>query len=146
MWTGVAAAVALASVPTQSASVSLSSNHAGANGVAVTLHLTYEMQCGWPGPGPLVVTFPPAERLPARLAAAHVLLDGHPAPKVARSGRNVSVGVPARTGVTCMVIGPGKVTIEFTHAAELGNPRTRGTYPISVQRGKLVLRTSFPIR
>jgi len=45
-----------------------------------------------------------------------------------------------------MVIGPGKATIEFTHAADLGNPRTRGVYPVSVQRGKLVLRTSFPIR
>ncbi len=146
MRTGLAAAIALAIVPSQSASVSLSSNRAGANNVAVTLHLTYEMQCGWPGPGPLVVTFPAAERLPASIPVSAVLLNGNPGPKVTRSGRSVSVTVPPRKGVTCMVIGPGKATIEFTHAAGLGNPRTRGVYPISVQRGKLVLRTSFPIR
>ena len=146
MWTGVAAAVALTLVPAQAASVSLSSNRAGASDVVVTLHLTYEMQCGWPGPGPLVVTFPAAERLPARVIAAHVLLNGRAAPQVTRSDRSVSVAVPARTGMTCMVIGPGKVTIEFTRAAGLGNPRKRGVYPVSVQRGKLVLRTSFRIR
>lgn len=146
MWTGLAAAVALAIVPSQSASITLSSNRAGANGVAVTLHVTYEMQCGWPGPGPLVVTFPAAERLPATIAPAHVLLNGRAAPKVTRAGRSMSVAVPARSGMTCMVIGPGKVTIAFTHAAGLGNPRTRGVYPVSVQRGKLVLHTSFRIR
>ncbi len=138
--------MALAIVPAQSASVSLSSDRAGANDVAVTLHLTYEMQCGWPGPGPLVVTFPAAERLSAKLSNTHVLLNGRPAMPVSRSGRSVSVSVPARAGVTCMVIGPGRVTIAFTSAAALGNPRMPGVYPISVQRGKLVLRTSFRIR
>lgn len=146
MRTGLAAAIALTIVPAQSASVSLSSNRAGAKNVAVTFRLAYEMQCGWPGPGPLVVTFPAAERLPPKIAPAHVLLTGRPAPSVTRSGRTVSVAVPARSGMTCMVIAPGKATIEFTHAAGLGNPRTRGVYPVSVQRGKLVLRTSFPIR
>ena len=146
MRTGLAAAIAFTIVPAQSAAVSLSSNRAGADNVAVTLHLTYEMQCGWPGPGPLVVTFPAAERLPPTIARAHVLLNGRPAASATRSGHTVSVGVPARSGMTCMVIGLGKATIEFTHAAGLGNPRAHGVYPVSVQRGKLVLRTSFPIR
>lgn len=138
-------AALVASVPVVAASIALSSDHVAATPVAITLKLRYEMQCGWPGPGPLVVTFPTAERLPGKIAPGVVQLNGRPA-KANRSGHAVAVAVPPRGEVTCMVIGPGTATIEFKLAAGIGNPRTRGVYPISVQRGKLVLRTSFRIR
>ncbi len=87
----IAAAATIGSfaTPTRpaSASVTLSSSHAGARPVALTLRLRYDMQCARPGPGPLVVTFPAAELLPAHIATRDVSVDGEPATHLARSGK-----------------------------------------------------------
>lgn len=125
--------------------ISLSSHHAGAAPVAVGLRLTYEMRCGWPGPG-LVVVFPAAEHLPATVPRSAVLVDGKPATGVARSGRQLSIAIAPPAGVQCDVIAPGTATVVFTRAAGLGNPSRPGTYSLSARHGTLVLRATFAIR
>ena len=105
-----------------SASVTLSSPLAGARPVVLTLRMRYEMQCARPGPGPLVVTFPAGERLPAQIDAGDVLVDEGPPTNVRRSGRSVSIGLPARHGPLCDVIAPSVLTVVFDRGAQLGNP------------------------
>jgi hypothetical protein len=110
-------------------SVALSSAHAGARPVVVTLQLHYEMQCGWPGPGSLVFRFP-AAALPARIPAGSVLVNGRHATATTSSAtpREVSVALPARPQIMCDLIGPGTVTVVFTRAARVGNPKAAGSY------------------
>ena len=56
--------------------VAASPHTAGARPVAITIVAHYEMQCGWPGPGRLVVRFPAGMRIPATPATRSVLVDG----------------------------------------------------------------------
>jgi hypothetical protein len=126
--------------------VALSSAKAGARPVTLTLELRYEMQCGQPGPGPLLITFPPAERLPLQLGAKSVLVDGHPTRHAARNGRVVSVALPAQHGVICDVIGPGVLKVVFTRGAGIGNPTGPGTYPLVAHTPRVSGRASMAIR
>ncbi len=113
---------------------------AGARPVPIALTLHYEMQCGYPGPGPVLVDFPAQVRLPARLARAAVLVDGKPALSVARVGASrVVIGLAPRPRIMCDVIGPGRLTIAFGLAANLGAPASPGTYRIVVRRAQLRL-------
>jgi hypothetical protein len=128
------------------ASVVLSSSNAGAHPVALTLQLRYEMQCARPGPGPLVVTFPALERLPARVAASAVLVDGHPATQVGRNGRAVSIALPIQHGPLCDVIAPGVLKVVFTRSAGIGNPSAAGTYSLTVQTPRVSGRAAMTIR
>jgi hypothetical protein len=125
--------------------VSLSNHRAGVDPVVVSLRMTYEMRCGWPGPG-LVVVFPAAEHLPATVPRSAVLVNGKPAAGVAHSGRQLSIAIPPPAGVQCDVIAPGTATVVFTRTAGLGNPRWPGTYSLSARHGTLVLRAAFAIR
>ena len=115
------------------ASVSLSSSKAGARPVTFTLQLRYEMQCAHPGPGPLVITFPAAERLPRQIGAADVLVNGHPATQVEANGRVVSVALPIQHGPLCDVIAPATLRVVITRDAAIGNPPTAGTYSLTAQ-------------
>jgi hypothetical protein len=124
---------AAAALP-QSATVAASPARAGARPAALTLRLSYEMQCSYPGPGPVVVRFPAAERVPARIAASAVLVNGKTAPSVGVAGRTVSVALPPRPQIMCDVIGPGTLTIAFTRAAGLGNPARAGSYVVTATR------------
>jgi hypothetical protein len=126
-------------------SIALSSYSAAAKPVAITVKLRDEMQCGWPGPT-IAVTFPIAERMPPSVPRQGVLVNGKEPARTTLSGRTVSIGVARPSGVMCDVIGPATATIEFTRTARIGNPKAPGLYLVSVQRGKLVLRTSFRIR
>jgi hypothetical protein len=113
----------------------LSSTKAAAKPVALTLKLHYEMQCGQPGIGKAVVALPEAVTVPARIDESAVLVNGKPAPLVSVSGHDVSIGMPARrSGVTCMIVGPGTLTLTLTRAAGLGNPKSAGTYTVHVHR------------
>ena len=125
-------------------SIVLSNYGAAARPVAITVKLHDEMQCGWPGPA-IAVTFPTAERLPSSVPRQTVLVNGK-VETAALSGRTIKITIARPSGVMCDVIGPGIATITFTRAAGIGNPKARGVYSVSVQRGKLVLRTSFRIR
>jgi hypothetical protein len=62
--------------PVNTMTIALSTSHAAAHPVAVTLQLHHEMQCGYSRPGPVVVRFPAQEQLPKRLPAGAVLADG----------------------------------------------------------------------
>lgn len=111
--------------------VSLSSNRAGARPVSVTLTFSYMMQCGYPGPGPVRITLPAAERVPSALARGAVLVDGAAARSVALLGRTVTVGLSPRPRVICDVIGEGRLSIELIAAGGFGNPPHAGTYTVS---------------
>ena len=124
-------------IPAPSIAVTLSTAHAGARPVAVTLRLRYEMQCGWPGPGSLVVRFPPGMRLPAGLPAGAVLVNGKGATAAGPScaSHEITVGLPKRPQIMCDSIGPGTLTVAFTHAARLGNPKAAGSYVLRATHG-----------
>jgi hypothetical protein len=111
----------------QSMAVAASSHTAGAQRVHLTLTFRYEMQCGYAGAGPLVVTFPSALKLPKRFAAHSVKLAGE-AVAAKRRGHRVTVTVPPPTGVLCGTIGPGSLRLVFTRKAKLANPLRAGSY------------------
>jgi hypothetical protein len=129
----VLAGAASAAAP-QSATVTVSPSRAGARPAALTVRLSYEMQCGYPGPGPIVVQLPAGERVPATIAPSALLVNGKPAPGVRVAGRTVSIDLPARPAIMCDVIGPGTATVVFTRAAGLGNPAGAGSYTVTVTR------------
>jgi hypothetical protein len=109
---------------------------AGARRVTLKLTMRYEMQCGWPGAGPLVVSLPTAMRVvPHTITRAVVRLDGRPPATVSVTGHVIVFTLPPRRGVTCMEIGPGALTVVFAPAAGIGNPARPGTYPIAVRIG-----------
>jgi len=108
---------------------------AGARPVKLTLTLRYEMQCGRPGPGPVVVSLPAAERVPHTLARRDVSLGGKPPVRASISGHVVVLTLPPQRGIICDVIGPGILTIAFAPAAGLGNPSAAGSYAIAVRVG-----------
>jgi hypothetical protein len=117
-------------IPTPSLAVTLSSHAAGARPVAVTVVMHYEMQCNWPGPGVLTIRFPGAMAVPARVPSAAVLVDKRIVNGVRVTGRTVSVPLPQRPQIMCDLIGPGTVTVSFSRAAKLGNPKAAGSYSL----------------
>lgn len=143
--TTAAAARVAAPMRPAAASVTLSTSRAGARPVTLTLQLRYEMQCAHPGPGPLVITFPAAEQLPAQPAAADVLVNGQAATQVERSGRLVSVALPIQHGPLCDVIAPAVLKVVFTRGATLGNPRTAGTYTLTAHTPRVSGGTTMAI-
>ena len=113
--------------------------------MTLTLKLRYAMQCAHPGPGPLAITFPAAERLPAQISAADVLVNGHPATQVDREDRVVSVALPIQHGPLCDVIAPAVLTVRFTRGAGIGNPPVAGTYPVTAQTPRVAGRATMTI-
>ena len=142
----VAAPTPKPSPPIHSATVSLSSVRAGARPVALRLVLTYEMQCGYPGPGPVTIDLPTQERVRSVVKLAQVLVDGHPARALAVSGHTVTVGLAPPPRINCMVIGVGRLTILLTRAAGLGNPLRAGSYTITAARASSEFSARFTIR
>jgi hypothetical protein len=122
-------------IPTPSLAVSLSSHAAGARPVAVAVVMHYEMQCNWPGPGVLTIRFPAAMVLPTHVASAAVLVDKKVVDGVRVAGRTVSVPLPQRPRIMCDLIGPGTVTVSFSRAAKLGNPKAAGSYSLLATHG-----------
>jgi hypothetical protein len=119
----------------QTLAVSLSSHQPSARPVAVALTLHYEMQCGWPGPGSLSIRFPAAMAVPARIAPSSVLVDHKAASAVTvASGGTVTVALPPRPRIMCDVIGTGTLTVSFSRAARLGNPKTAGSYLVRASK------------
>ena len=124
----------------------LSTAKAKAKPVTLTLKLHYEMVCGQPGAGKVVVILPQAATVPARVAAEAVLVNDKPSPAVSVSGHDISITMPPkRPGTTCLVVGPGTLTITLTRAAGLGNPKSPGTYTIRVMRNTQSFTTSVVI-
>jgi hypothetical protein len=131
--------------PLDSVTATLSSAHAGARPVVLTLAVRTELQCGRLNGGALVVHLPVQERVPATIAAAAVLVGGKPSGAVAVAGHTLTVSIPRPRGMMCDVIGPGTVTLVLTRLANLGNPKNAGTYPLVVSRGTDQFKTTLRI-
>jgi hypothetical protein len=128
------------------ATATLSSAKVGAKPVALTVKLRYEMVCGQPGAGKATVSLPAAADVPGRIASSAVLVDGKPSPSVSVSGHDITIAMPLkRPGVTCMVVGPGTLTLTLTRASGLGNPKRPGFYAIRVLRNTTTFRASVKI-
>jgi len=110
--------------------VTASPSTAGAHGVRLRVTLHYEMQCNYPGAGPLVVTFPTAVKLPKQFADGSVLLADNPVAATV-DGQQVTVVVPPHRGILCTLMGPGSLKLTFTRAAKLANPARKGGYHFS---------------
>jgi hypothetical protein len=136
-----------ASIGTPSATVALSTHRAGARPVAVTLRLRYDMQCGWPGIGPLTIRLPTAMTVPLpAIRAATVLVDGKPPTHLASHGHRVELALPPRPQILCDAIAPGTLTITFTRASNLGNPRLPARYELHATKGSLAFQATLIIR
>jgi len=118
-----------------SMTVAASPRVAHAHGIRLTLMLRYVMQCGYPGAGPLVVTFPRALKLPPQFPTGAVQLAGKSVVASVK-GRHVTVKVAPHKGLMCDVMGPGSLTLAFTRAAGLANPAHPGSYRFSATHGK----------
>ncbi len=140
------AGAAHAGLPQSAATVAVTPNRAGVRPAAITVRLTYEMQCGYPGPGPVRVVLPVAVRVPARIARSAVFVNGRAAPAVRVAGRAISVGLPARPRIMCDAIGPGRLTIVFGRAAGIGNPLRAGSYLLVATRQTSSFVARFTIR
>jgi len=130
-----AAAAPPIGVEPDSATIAATPARAAARPISVLLKLHYGMLCAQPGRGPLTITFPRAVRLPARIAASGVLLDGAIAPSVALHGRVATVGLPPVHGVICQSFVPGTLRVEFMRSARIGNPIHAGTYEVHAAIG-----------
>jgi hypothetical protein len=104
---------------------------AGARHVRLTVALRYEMQCGYPGAGPLTVTLPASIALPGKLPDGAVLVGGK-ATAAAVAGTRVTVQIAPYAGAMCDVIGPGVLQLVFTAKAGLANPAHAGSYRVAV--------------
>jgi hypothetical protein len=140
-----AAATSAAAGLGQSASGTISSQRAGTRPVTLTLKLGYEMQCGYPGPGPVVVTFPATWRLPAKLGATPVLVNGKAAVSASVSGHTVKVGLAPPPQIMCDEIGPGMLTIQFTRGDNIGSPLKAGTSVVTAQVKGQTFRVSYSL-
>jgi hypothetical protein len=119
-----------------SATLTASTYKHAAKPVALTYKLSYEMQCGSPGKGPLTLTFPSQVAVP-RVTAADVLLNGKAAPAVRRNGSTLVVLFPQPPAIMCDVIGMGRLTVTITKAAGLANPKSPGTYAFPVTSDRI---------
>jgi hypothetical protein len=142
---GAAAAGTSVTPPLDSVTATLSSVKAGARPVVLTLAVRTELQCGRLVGGALVVHLPAQERMPATVAATAATVGGKPSGAVAVAGHVLTVSIPRPRGMMCDVIGPGTVTLVLTRSANLGNPKTAGTYPLVVSRGAQQFKTTMKI-
>ena len=138
---------AAAKLPTaliSSMTIASSSHATGARAVRLTVTLHYEMQCGYAGAGPLVVTFPSAVKLPKRFAAGAVQLSSK-AVAATVDGQRVTVTVAPHKGVMCDVMGPGSLVLAFTPAAKLSNPTQPGSYRFTATHAKRVFAATLAV-
>ena len=109
-------------------------NAAGAKPARLTISLTLNLRCAKPGPAAIVVSLPRAWRVPETVARPAVWIDNSHPEAVTVSGHTLTLQPVASTG-TCNVIAPGTITVKFTRAAKLGNPRKAGRYTVSASIG-----------
>ena len=124
--------------------VTLSSHATSARGVRLTVVLRYEVQCGYPGAAPVVLTLP--GRVPAAVPAASVLVNRKPARKVAVRGHNVTVTMPPPPQILCDSITLGRLTLVFTQGAALENPAAAGSYLVQAHKGSLAFSSRIAIK
>src|SRR5437879_9620884 len=81
-------------LPSGAATAVASPALSGERPAALTLNLRYEMTCGQPGMGPVVVVLPATMLVPSTIARSAVLVRGRPAPSVHASGHVITIGLP----------------------------------------------------
>jgi hypothetical protein len=101
-----------------------------AHPTALTLQATFELQCGR---ATSVTVGLPAAMVVQTIAPTAVLVNGVHAATVRTSRRVVRVTMPPPQGMICDSIGPARVTVRFTRAAGLVNPKNPGSYPVWLQ-------------
>jgi hypothetical protein len=126
---------ASAALPPSDPATAVATPSKAAARTSLTLKLHYEMQCGQPGPGTVAVSLPALAHVPATLAPRAVLVDGHVAADAQLSGHMLRVPLPPPPRITCMVIGPGTLTITLARAFGFANPAKPGRYVIRAQKG-----------
>jgi hypothetical protein len=131
-------------MPAVDLSVAISPHTAAAPRALITLSASYEMQCGWPGPGPLSVRFPAGMVLPARFAAGSAIVNGRPVTP-SRTKGVVAVPLPKRPQIMCDAIGPGRLTVTFTRGARIGTPKATGSYVVRATHGSETLAGRFSV-
>lgn len=125
-------------------SVTSSSYAAGARGVRLTVVLRYEIQCGYPGAAPVVLTLP--GRIPAKVRAATVLVDGKPTRSVTVHGHELTIAMPPRPAIMCDSITMGRLTLVLTAGAGVANPAAAGSYSVHASKGSLRFAARLAIR
>jgi hypothetical protein len=136
------AAAALLAAPAQaapadSATASVTPAHAGRVATLV-VKLHTELQCGALHPGRGVLNLPQRMVVPA---SPVVKLDQTATANVAVAGHTLSFTIPHRSGMTCMVIGPGTVTITV---AGLRNPGA-GRYTVHATANGRTFAATFAV-
>jgi hypothetical protein len=105
--------------------------------VELRLSLGVELQCGRLQGRSILVALPAAMRVEASIPRSAVLVNDRPVAAVSVTGHSVRLTTPAASGgVICDVMAPGKVSIVFTRAAGVGNPRAAGTYTVTLRAGR----------
>ena len=125
--------------PMVGASATLTPGTAGSK-ATLTLKLRYEMQCGQPGPGWAIVRLPSHMHALSSLA---VRVNSTTVTGAKVAGSTATIPLPVHKGVTCMVIGPGIVTLSL---AGVRNPATPGTYVVKAQVRKLSFTATVAVR
>ena len=110
-----------------------------ARAATLTVSLHYEMTCGRPGAGPLVLTLPRAMQVGPSLTVRSGTRDL----AALAAGRVVTVQLPEPTGVTCMSIAPGVLKVSV---GGLRNPARPGTYTVRARIGPHTFTTPLAIR
>jgi hypothetical protein len=126
---------ASAALPDGAAAAAATPQTAGAKPARLKISLSLELRCDKPGPAAIVVSLPRAWRVPKTVAQTAVWIDTSHPTAVTVSQHTLTLQPVAPTG-TCTVIGPGMITVKFTRAAKLGNPRKAGRYTVRASIGQ----------
>ena len=111
------------------------------------LSVRHTFQCGRPYAAKIALRFPATEHVPASVPASAVRLSAGLVKNVAVSGKTISVSVAPKptTGVTCMSIVLGRLTVKLGTAAHLANPGSAGTYAVAVRDARAHYTAHFKV-
>ena len=105
----------------------------------LTLKLHFEMTCGKPGIGPVKIQLPAKMRLTPALAVRI----GTTPTQANVSGQKITVQLPQPSGVSCMSIAPGTLTLNL---AGVRNPATAGTYFVHAHLRDMAFTAQLAVR
>lgn len=142
---GVLSTTAWAAMPVGKASGGATPNTAGAKPARLKISLGLELKCAKPGPAAIVVALPRAWRVPKSVGRSAAWIDSTHPKSLTVSGHTLTLAPVAPTG-TCTAVAPGTITLRFTRAARLGNPRKAGRYTIHVSIGTLAFSARVAIK
>lgn len=127
--TALASLVVAVGAPSTLLVTAVPASHA-AKPSALTLQATLELQCGHAS---AVTVGLPAAMGVRSIPATAVVVNGVHAATVRMSQHTVHVTMPPPQGMMCDSIGPSRVTVRFTKAAGLVNPKHPGSYAVWLQ-------------